>query len=88
MSLSERISWNVPLNGQKLQQLTDTAKVNAHNLSHTHSLNTVQNEFQTASQTNRFGLCAVSVTRTETNMQYIREGEEGLRKKAGMIKTL
>lgn len=80
MSLYERISWNVPLNGQKLQQLTDTAKVNAHNLSHTHSLNTVQNEFQTASQTNRFGLYAVSVTRTET-VEIHSRGEEGLRKK-------
>lgn len=37
MSLYEGISWNVPLNGLKLQQLTDTAKVTAHNLSHTQS---------------------------------------------------
>lgn len=36
--LNEPFSWNVCLNGQKLQQLTDTAKVNAHNLSHTHAV--------------------------------------------------
>lgn len=36
--LNEPFSWNVCLNGQKLRQLTDTAKVNAHNLSHTHAV--------------------------------------------------
>lgn len=35
LGLGKPLSWNVHLNGQKLQQLTDTAKVNAHNLSHT-----------------------------------------------------
>lgn len=53
--LNEPFSWNVCLNGQKLQQLTDTAKVNAHNLSHTSSLSTVADKFQTARQTNRSG---------------------------------
>lgn len=73
MSLYERICWNVLLNGQKLQQLTDTAKVNTHNLSHTHSLNTVQNECQTGSQTNRFGL---SLTDTDRNCCNTRLGDE------------
>lgn len=53
--LNEPFSWNVCLNGQKRQQLTDTAKVNSHNVSHTRSLGTVADKFQTARQANRSG---------------------------------
>lgn len=42
----QRILWNVPLCGQKEQQLTDGAKVNAHN----HGLHTVEDESQTDAQ--------------------------------------
>lgn len=79
--LNEPFSWNVRLNGQKLQQLTDTAKVNAHNLSHTRSLGTVADKFQTACQTNRSGPFTFSWQRSSTNPReedWLTEGGECL----------
>lgn len=87
MSLYGRINWNVPLNGQKMQQLTDTAKVNTHNLSHTHTLNTVLNKFQTVSHTQIWTQQNLNVTEnvTETVAIFL-EGEDGLRNRQGWLK--
>ncbi len=70
-------SWLIPQRSTRIIWVT-----------HTHSLNTVQNECQTGSQTNRSGLYTVSQTRTESAAIRDFERRGRAQNKAGMTERL